>query len=53
MIGFALGILRLPPDAFWSMSLPELSLAIAAVTPLAPLDRSALEEMMRRFPDGR
>lgn len=54
MIGFALGILRLPPDAFWGMTLRELSCAIDARTlSPAPLERTALQSLMTRYPDGR
>jgi len=52
-IGFGLGVLRLPPDAFWRMTPRELALAIRAVrgpvTP--PLARRELDELMARFPD--
>jgi uncharacterized phage protein (TIGR02216 family) len=54
-IGFGLGVLRLPPDAFWRMTPRELALAIEAVTGRAapPIGRTALAELMRRFPDAR
>ena len=53
-IGFGLGILRLSPQAFWSMTPRELALAIGAATgATAPLRRSELSEMMTRYPDGR
>jgi uncharacterized phage protein (TIGR02216 family) len=52
-LGF--GVLRLPPDAFWAMSLPEL---LAATRGLrgdfgrAPaLGRPQLAALMARFPD--
>jgi uncharacterized phage protein (TIGR02216 family) len=53
-IGFGLGVLRLPPAAFWAMTPRELALAIEAVTGRggAPLPRSAFDELMKRFPDG-
>ena len=52
-IGFGLGVLRLPPDHFWRMTPRELAFAIAAVRgPVRePLDRSALDDLMQRFPD--
>lgn len=51
-IGFGLGVLRLPPDAFWRMTPRELSCAIEAVTGRTPpLDRGALAELMKRYPD--
>lgn len=53
-IGFGLGVLRLPPAAFWAMTPRELALAIAAVTGGAmPLRRDELQDLMTRFPDGR
>lgn len=54
MIGFALGILRLPPSSFWSMTLRELSHAIEAVGGRgAPLERTQLAVLMERYPDVR
>lgn len=52
-MGFGLGVLRLPPDAFWRMTPRELACAIEMVAgpSLEPLDRGSLAEMMRRFPD--
>jgi uncharacterized phage protein (TIGR02216 family) len=52
-IGFGLGVLRLSPDAFWRMTPRELALAIEAVQgrSAAPLERSALDALMQRFPD--
>jgi uncharacterized phage protein (TIGR02216 family) len=54
VIGFGLGLLRLSPDAFWAMTPRELALAIGAVTgrAAAPLERTTLAALMRRFPDG-
>lgn len=52
-IGFGLGVLRLAPDAFWRMTPRELAFAIEAVSGGAPLGRSELAALMRRFPDGR
>jgi uncharacterized phage protein (TIGR02216 family) len=53
-IGFGLGILRLSPDAFWSMTPRELAAAIRARRgdAGAPLDRHTLLALMQRFPDG-
>ncbi len=52
-IGFGLGVLRLSPAAFWTMTPRELALAIAAVTGAnAPLQRSDLADLMTRYPDG-
>jgi len=54
-IGFGLGVLRLPPRAFWQMTPRELAAAIEAVRgrTLAPLQRATLDELMRRYPDVR
>jgi uncharacterized phage protein (TIGR02216 family) len=51
-IGFGLGVLRLAPEQFWRMTPRELAYAIEAVTGrAAPLDRSGLEQLMKRYPD--
>jgi uncharacterized phage protein (TIGR02216 family) len=51
-MGFGIGVLRLSPDAFWRMTPRELSAAIEAVSGArAPLDRAALSDLMRRYPD--
>ena len=49
-----LGLLRLSPDAFWAMTPRELDHAARAVLPAGPRPpaRTALEALMRRFPDG-
>jgi uncharacterized phage protein (TIGR02216 family) len=53
-IGFGLGVLRLSPQAFWSMTPRELALAIKAATgATAPLRRNELSELMTRYPDDR
>jgi uncharacterized phage protein (TIGR02216 family) len=54
-IGFGLGVLKLPPDAFWRMTPRELAAAIEAVRgrTVSPLPRVGLDELMRRFPDER
>ena len=53
-IGFGLGVLRLSPAQFWTMTPRELAYAIEAVTGrAAPLDRAAFTELMTRYPDGR
>jgi uncharacterized phage protein (TIGR02216 family) len=53
-IGFGLGVLRLPPQAFWAMTPRELALAIMAVTGGAtPLRRLDLDVLMTRYPDDR
>lgn len=52
---FGLGVLRLPPEAFWRMTPRELAAAWGAVMGdrSGPLDRPGLEALMERFPDGR
>lgn len=51
-IGFGLGVLRLSPQQFWSMTPRELACAIDAVTGrTAPLDRGTLTQLMRKYPD--
>ena len=54
-MGFGLGVLRLAPEHFWRMTPRELARAIEAVTGRggAPLDRTALDDLMTRYPDGR
>jgi uncharacterized phage protein (TIGR02216 family) len=53
-IGFGFGVLRLAPEQFWRMTPRELACAIEAVTGRgAPLDRSALTKLMKRYPDDR
>jgi uncharacterized phage protein (TIGR02216 family) len=53
-IGFGLGVLKLPPDAFWRLTPRELAYAIEGLRGRnAPLDRAALRQLMERFPDGR
>jgi len=49
-----LGLLRLPPAHFWSMTPRELEAALGALAgPVsdAPLPRPALAALMARFPD--
>ncbi len=52
---FGLGVLRLPPRDFWSMTPRELASAWSAVMGdrTGPLDRRDLDAMMELFPDGR
>ncbi|MET0437396.1 MAG: rcc01693 family protein [Devosia sp.] len=52
---FGLGVLKLPPEAFWKMSPRELAAAWGAVVGdrAGRLDRPGLEALMERFPDGR
>ena len=49
-----LGLLRLPPAHFWSMTPRELEAALRALlgpSADAPLPRSTFADLMRRFPD--
>lgn len=50
-----LGLLRLPPHHFWSMTPRELAAALDAVLgrqhAIRPPSRRELLELMRRFPD--
>ncbi len=52
---FGLGVLRLPPEAFWRMTPRELASAWGAVMGdrSGPLDRAGLDTLMETFPDGR
>jgi uncharacterized phage protein (TIGR02216 family) len=56
-MAIGLGVLRLPPQAFWSMTTVELAAAIDGLrgrpSPLAaaPLTRAELLALMERFPD--
>ncbi|HEY5380427.1 MAG TPA: rcc01693 family protein [Pseudolabrys sp.] len=53
-IGFGLGVLRLSPEQFWRMTPRELAYAIEAASGRsAPLDRTALTQLMKRYPDRR
>ncbi|MEZ5853950.1 MAG: phage tail assembly chaperone [Hyphomicrobiaceae bacterium] len=50
-----LGVLRLAPAVFWAMTPRELASAIRGaaglMTNAQPIDRPALETLMRRYPD--
>tara|TARA_R100000322_G_scaffold69009_7_gene43354 strand:+ start:3505 stop:3696 length:192 start_codon:yes stop_codon:yes gene_type:complete len=48
-----LGMLRMSPETFWRMTLPELAAAARALRPHAeaPMGRLALDRLMRTFPD--
>ena len=53
VLRFGLGHLRLPPDAFWRLSLTELNaLAGAGALPDAT-SRTSLEALMALYPDTR
>ena len=50
-----LGLLRLPPSAFWSMTPRELEAALRGLLgpaqPDTPLPRATLAHLMTRYPD--
>lgn len=54
---FALGRLRLPPDAFWRMTMLELNAAMLGYgehyggSSPAPMGRERLAELMQQYPD--
>ncbi|MEL6298928.1 MAG: phage tail assembly chaperone [Pseudomonadota bacterium] len=52
-MAFGLGVLRLSPDAFWRMTLPELKAAagLSGTHPSQAPDRIALRALMTRYPD--
>ena len=51
VIRFGLGHLRLPPDAFWRLSLVELVALIGAADATAMTNRHGLQALMALFPD--
>lgn len=51
VLHFGLGLLRLTPCAFWSLSLRELMVMGGAARPRDSIDRAALSAMMSRWPD--
>ena len=56
LMRLGLGVLRLPPDAFWSMTPGEFRRALegAGVLPAGgqTMERDRLAELMAAFPDG-
>jgi uncharacterized phage protein (TIGR02216 family) len=53
-IGFGLGVLRLSPREFWTMTPRELAFAIEAVRGRRmPLVRTDFDALMKRYPDDR
>ncbi len=53
LMRLGLGELRLPPEAFWSMTPRELEAAAAPWRRISgPMTRDALAELRERFPDG-
>ncbi|MDF1607276.1 phage tail assembly chaperone [Hoeflea sp. YIM 152468] len=53
VIRFGLGRLRLPPDQFWRLSVPELSALTGAAEAPTLTNRQGLEALMALFPDTR
>ncbi len=55
MLGQGTGLLGLPAREVWAMTPRELAAALSARfgPPAAPMDRAALDTLMRRYPDGR
>ncbi|HUN12607.1 MAG TPA: phage tail assembly chaperone [Rhabdaerophilum sp.] len=55
IVAFGLGTLRLHPDAFWSLSLPELTVIVNAALGRAPqttpMFRDDLAALIARYPD--
>ncbi|MGV3550175.1 rcc01693 family protein [Rhizobium sp.] len=49
---FGLGLLRLTPQAFWSLTICELMALGGALRPVDAPDRASLSELMRRWPDA-
>lgn len=52
VLRFGLGHLRLTPDAFWRLSLPELRALLGTSEMPATSTRLELEELMALFPDS-
>ena len=44
--------LRLTPDQFWRLTPAELALMLGQTQARRPMGRSALDELMRAFPDA-
>jgi uncharacterized phage protein (TIGR02216 family) len=53
LMTFGLGLLRLPPAAFWAMTPRELSAAMRVWVAVGDerIGRGNLSELMRKFPD--
>ena len=50
---FGLGHLRLPPDAFWQLSLTELNALAGADARPETTSRASLQALMALYPDTR
>lgn len=46
-------LLRLPPDLFWRLSLPEFAAMTGGFATAQRMGRERLDALMARFPDGR
>lgn len=53
LMEIGLGVMRLPPERFWQMTLPEISAAARALNPQAArgIGRDELGALMARYPD--
>lgn len=54
LVGFGLGVLRLSPAAFWSMTPRELTMAaqgLAGPAAAPPMDPDTLTALRARYPD--
>ena len=49
---FGLGLLRLPPNAFWALSVREFLALGGAMRPSEGIDRRGLAALMEKWPDG-
>jgi uncharacterized phage protein (TIGR02216 family) len=50
-MAFGLGVMRLPPAAFWGMTVREFLAAAGASIPEARFDRERLHQLMHLHPD--
>jgi uncharacterized phage protein (TIGR02216 family) len=53
VLRFGLGHLRLPPDAFWRLSLTELNALAGADARPETTTRTSLQALMALYPDSR
>jgi uncharacterized phage protein (TIGR02216 family) len=53
-MSLGLGTLRMPPEIFWRMTLPELAAAARAMRPdvQKAMGREEFDGLMIRYPDG-
>ncbi|MBL4646084.1 MAG: hypothetical protein COA52_03450 [Hyphomicrobiales bacterium] len=50
-MAMGLGVLRLSPKNFWQMTPRELAAACGPLLPAAPLNKSDLSSLIKRYPD--